>query len=117
LAVIEHKEKRLRKTKAAAKAVAAEEQFEIPEDLELTPSTNHHKELADARRELLIGFQDRAVKSIVVDLNAVAAKYHKVDDPKGYSLKKAQLTCGGSLLRKVRSVIAPRGRQIDLIFV
>jgi len=101
LAVIEHKEKRLRKTKAAAKAVAAEEQFEIPEDLELQPEHQViHKELADARRELLIGFQDRAVKSIVVDLNAVAAKYHKVDDPERILAKEGAADRGAHCCAK-----------------
>jgi E3 ubiquitin-protein ligase SHPRH len=98
LAALEHKEKKLRKTKVAAKAAAAEE-IEIPEGLELQPE--HEviaKELADARRVLLMDFEGRAVKSIMVDLTAVAAKCPRDDDPEKLLAKD-----GATALRRLIS--------------
>ena len=99
LATLEDKEKKLRKTKAAAKAVAAEEAFETPEDLELQPEHEViRKELADARRALLVDFEGRAVRSIMVDLTRVAAKCVREEDPEKLLAKN-----GAAALRRLIS--------------
>ena len=86
LAVHDAREHKHRKTAAAAKAVALE-----ADELDLILETEHvdlqpeHEvlktELMDARKTLLLDFAGRAVKSIVVDLTAVAAKIAKDTDP------------------------------------
>ncbi|THH15865.1 hypothetical protein EW146_g4683 [Bondarzewia mesenterica] len=83
LAAHESKEKKLRNTKAAVKAAAAlDEGVEIPEDVELQPEHEILRlELAELRKELLATFEGRAVKSIIVELTAVAAKIARDDDP------------------------------------
>jgi E3 ubiquitin-protein ligase SHPRH len=83
LAVHDAKERKRRKTTAAAKAIAAEPDAELlNEDIELQPEHEVLKgELTLTRNALLEKFMGRAVKSIVVDLTAVVAKISKDDDP------------------------------------
>ena len=103
LAVHDAKERKRRKTAAAAKAIALEPD---EPDLELEaeviePQPEHDvlkKELTDARKALLIDFGGRAVKSIVVDLTAVAAKIAKEEDPEKILAKE-----GISSLRRLMS--------------
>jgi E3 ubiquitin-protein ligase SHPRH len=85
LAVHDARERKHRKTAAAAKAVTLElDESDLPvtEDIELQPEHEVLKtELMDARKTLSMRFSGRAVKSIVVDLTAVAAKINKETDP------------------------------------
>lgn len=54
----------------------------VTEDIEIEPEHEVLKtNLMDARKTLLMNFAGRAVKSIVVDLTAVAAKIAKETDP------------------------------------
>lgn len=90
LAVHDARERKRRKTAAAAAAAAKAITMELDEpdleqvieDIELQPEHEVlKKELADARKTLLMSFTGRAVKSFMVDLMAVAAKVTKEDDP------------------------------------
>jgi len=86
LAVHDARERKRRKTAAAAKAVTLEvDELDlglVTEDIELQPEHEVLKtNLMDARKTLLMNFAGRAVKSIVVDLTAVAAKIAKETDP------------------------------------
>jgi E3 ubiquitin-protein ligase SHPRH len=86
LAVHDARERKHRKTAAAAKAVTMESDEPdlglLTEDIELQPEHEVLKmKLMDARKTLLMKFAGRAVKSIVVDLTAVAAKITKETDP------------------------------------
>ena len=86
LAVHDAKERKRRKTAAAAKAVTLElDKLDLglmTEDIELQPEHEVLKiNLMDARKALLMNVAGRAVKSIVVDLTAVAAKITKETDP------------------------------------
>lgn len=86
LAVHDARERKHRKTAAAAKAVTLEsDELDlglVTEDIELQPEHEVLKtNLMDARKTLLMKFAGRAVKSIVVDLTAVAAKITRETDP------------------------------------
>jgi E3 ubiquitin-protein ligase SHPRH len=86
LAVHDARERKHRKTAAAAKAVTLESDEldlgPVTEDIELQPEHEVLKtNLVDARKTLSMNFAGRAVKSIVVDLTAVAAKISKETDP------------------------------------
>jgi E3 ubiquitin-protein ligase SHPRH len=85
LAVHNARERKRRKTAAAAKAVTLEDESDlglVTEDIELQPEHEVLKtELMDARKTLLMAFAGRAVKSIVVDLTLVAAKITRETDP------------------------------------
>jgi len=86
LAVHDAKERKRRKTAAAAKATTVALDLLDPglmtEDIELQPQHEVlEKELVNARKALLMKSGGRAVKSIVVELTAVVAKIAKDDDP------------------------------------
>jgi E3 ubiquitin-protein ligase SHPRH len=86
LAVHDARERKHRKTAAAAKAVTWDSDKPdlglVTEDFELRPEHEVLKmKLMDARKTLLMNFAGRAVKSIVVDLTAVVAKIAKETDP------------------------------------
>ena len=86
LAVHNARERKHRKTGAAAKAVTLEsDELDlglVTEDIELQPEHEViNTNLMDARKTLLMNIAGRAVKSIVVDLTAVAAKITKETDP------------------------------------
>jgi E3 ubiquitin-protein ligase SHPRH len=90
LAAHDAREKKLRHTKAAMKAAAAATalisgargNLEIPEVIELQPEHEAlHKDLSATRKDLLMQFNGRAVKSVMVDLSAVAIKIRKDEDP------------------------------------
>jgi len=86
LAVHDARERKHRKTVAAAKAVTLESDEPdlglMTKDIELQPEHEVLKtELMDARKALSMNFAGRAVKSIVVDLSAVAAKITRDTDP------------------------------------
>ena len=84
LAAHDVREKKLRHTKAARRAAEAALQtdFEAVGDVELEPEHEVlHKQLSDKRKELIQPFQGRAIKSIVFDLNAVAARIPNDKDP------------------------------------
>ena len=83
LAVHDGRERKRRKTTAAAKATAAEPDAGLlTRDIELQPE---HEvltgELTLIRKALLEKSMGRAVKSVVVDLSAVVAKISKDEDP------------------------------------
>ena len=85
LAVHDARERKHRKTAAAAKAVTMESDepdLGLTGDIKIQPENEVLKmKLMDARKTLLMKFAGRAVKSIVVDLTAVAAKITKETDP------------------------------------
>jgi E3 ubiquitin-protein ligase SHPRH len=103
LAVHDAREHRHRKTTAAAKAITLEsdepDRRVVTEDVELQPEHEVLKmKLMDARKTLLMNVAGRAVKSIVVDLTAVAAKITKENDPEKILAKE-----GVSSLRRLMS--------------
>ncbi|KAF9484752.1 hypothetical protein BDN70DRAFT_849017 [Pholiota conissans] len=78
------KEKHARQTKAAMKAASAAvdlpEIFETPEGLEIEPKHEViHSDLTRLRKDLLVNLNQRAVKSILVDLNNI---YISISEPK-----------------------------------
>lgn len=95
------KETKARKTKAAAKATAAaldEEELLMVADIDLQPEHQVlQKELSDERKENLEDFDSsRAIRSVMVDLNNIAAKIAKEDDPEKIIAKE-----GASDLRRL----------------
>ena len=95
LAAHDVREKKLRHTKAARKAALAAASLHadalIPEDVEMQPEHEVlHKTLSDERKDLIkqFQFQGRAIRSIVFDLNAVAAKVHIDKDPEKINARK-----------------------------
>ncbi len=103
------KETKTRKTKAAAKATAAalmdEEELLMVDDIDLQPEHQVlQKELSDERKEILEDFDSsRAIRSVMVDLNNIAAKIAKEDDPERIIAKE-----GASDLRRL---MAEQGRH------
>jgi E3 ubiquitin-protein ligase SHPRH len=109
LAIHDARERKRRKTTAAAKAIATEldeaDTGLLIEDIEVQPEHEVlEKELTDARKNLLKNFGGRAVKSVVVDLTAVAAKIPREDedDP-----EKVLAKAGASRLRGLMSAQGP----------
>jgi E3 ubiquitin-protein ligase SHPRH len=109
LAIHDARERKRRKTTAAAKAIATEldeaDTGLLIEDIEVRPEHEVlEKELTGARKNLLKNFGGRAVKSVVVDLTAVAAKFSKdkEDDP-----EKVLAKAGASRLRGLMSAQGP----------
>jgi E3 ubiquitin-protein ligase SHPRH len=87
LATHDYREKKLRHTKAAIKAAnaaaALRATFDIPEDDDLEPEYEVlHKELSDKRKALIKPFEGRALKSVLFDLNAIAARLRDNDKEK-----------------------------------
>ncbi|KAH9964865.1 SNF2 family N-terminal domain-containing protein [Russula dissimulans] len=113
LAVHHAKERKHRKTAAAAKAAIVDLDLPDPglmaEDIGLQPQ--HEvlgKELMNARKALLMRSGGRAVKSIVVELTAVVAKIAKDDDPEKILARE-----GVSSLRRFMSAQATINDQIE----
>lgn len=82
LAAHEGREKRFRKTKAAARALKSKIQveLEVSNDVEVQPEHEVlHGQLLDQRKELQLS--GRALKSVMVDLTSVAAGIAKENDP------------------------------------
>lgn len=83
LAAHEGREKRTRKTRAAARAklrAQTQNHFEVPDDVEVQPQHEVlHEQLLEQRKELQL--PGRALKSVMVDLSAVAAGIPKENDP------------------------------------
>jgi E3 ubiquitin-protein ligase SHPRH len=62
----------------------------IPNEIERQPEYEVlHKELSDERKELLKQFQGRALKSVLFDMNAAAARIYNENDPEKIILRKA----------------------------
>ncbi|KAH9001925.1 SNF2 family N-terminal domain-containing protein [Lactarius hatsudake] len=111
LAVHDAKERKRRKTTAAVNAIAGDEPNAdlFTEDIELQPEHEVLRgELMHTRKALLEKFMGRAVKSIVVDLSAVAAKITKDDDPEKILARE-----GVSSLRRFMSAQATLNNQIE----
>ncbi|KAG2135375.1 SNF2 family N-terminal domain-containing protein [Suillus bovinus] len=84
LAAHDAREHKSRQTKAAARAAARamSEEFEIPEDIEVQPQHEVlHRDLTEQRKDLHDQFSGRALRSIMVDLSAVAARIASEKDP------------------------------------
>jgi E3 ubiquitin-protein ligase SHPRH len=110
LAVHDAKERKRRKTAAAAKAISLEladepdlELATVTDDIEPQPEYDVLKEeLMDVRKALLMHSERRAVKSILVDLMAVTTTIVKEDDPEkilakgGMSSLRRLMTAQGS---------------------
>ncbi|KAJ7636011.1 SNF2 family N-terminal domain-containing protein [Mycena polygramma] len=114
LAAHDARERKLRHTKAAIKAAAAlDTPLELPEDMELQPEHEVlHKNLSEMRKNFLPKLYGRAIKSVVLDLAAMAGRIHKETDPQKIALKKAVLdlrrliTEQGTLLDKLEADLA-----------
>lgn len=78
LAVHDGREQKVRRTKAAARAAALaiqDEEFEIPEDVDVQPQHEVlHQELMEQRKEIHAQCSGRALKSVMVDLSVVAVR-------------------------------------------
>ncbi|OCH83870.1 hypothetical protein OBBRIDRAFT_786844 [Obba rivulosa] len=113
LAAHDVKEKKARRTKAAQRAEEAmlEEQhlleLETLEDEERQPEHQVlEKELAEERKALLEAFDPgRAIRSVMVDLNNIAARIIKEDDPEKIIAKD-----GSS---RLRTLIAEQSKLMD----
>ncbi|KAF8153782.1 SNF2 family N-terminal domain-containing protein [Crassisporium funariophilum] len=84
LAAHDDREKHLRRTKAALNATlfTEEDGIEMPEGLNMKPEHEVlHKELSDRRKDILSELQGRAIKSILVDLNAASARILQKSTP------------------------------------
>lgn len=86
LAVLDVKEKKARRTKASRKAAtAAADEDAIMSLGDIDPQPEHDeliKELQDARKALLEDFDSsRAMRSVMIDLNNVAARITREEDP------------------------------------
>ncbi|KAI0246671.1 SNF2 family N-terminal domain-containing protein [Lactifluus subvellereus] len=113
LAIHDAREHKHRKTTAAAKAMAAEldepDAGLLTEDIEMQPEHEVlKKELMDARKSLLKNSGGRAIKSVLVNLTAVAAKVPKEEDP-----EKVLAKAGASSLRGLMSAQATINDQIE----
>jgi E3 ubiquitin-protein ligase SHPRH len=116
LAVHDARERKRRKTAAATKAISLSLELVDEPDLglatvtdDMEPQPEHgtlKKELMDTRMTLLTDFGGRAVKTIMVDLMAIAAKIVKEDDPEkilakgGMSSLRQLMTAQGSWYSK-----------------
>lgn len=92
LAAHEGKEKKIRKTKAAARAkFRMQENLELPDDIEVQPQHEVlYGQLLEQRKELQLS--GRALKSVMVDLSAVAARIPKENDPEKIIAKNGAAT-------------------------
>ncbi|KAG2078621.1 hypothetical protein BDR04DRAFT_1087088 [Suillus decipiens] len=86
LAAHDAREHKARRTKAAARAAARvmseDLDFEIPDDVEVQPQHEVlHRDLTEQRKDLHDQFSGRALRSIMVDLSAVAARIASDKDP------------------------------------
>jgi len=87
LAAHDAREKKIRHTKAAMKAAAAAIDLRATkldtDDMERLPEHDIlHKELGNERKALLRQFQGRALKSVLIDLNAMANRMGDKDPEK-----------------------------------
>ncbi|KAI0060074.1 hypothetical protein BV25DRAFT_1956450 [Artomyces pyxidatus] len=115
LAAHDAKERKYRKTKAALKATAAflddDEDVDVimNEDVELQPEHEVLKtELGNARKTLLEQYEGRAVKSVMVDLTAIAAKIVRDDDKEKIIAKD-----GAMKLRRLMTIQVNINDQIE----
>ncbi|KAG1750477.1 SNF2 family N-terminal domain-containing protein [Suillus paluster] len=85
LAAHDAREHKVRRTKAAARAAAQampDEDIEFPEDIEVQPQHEVlHRDLTELRKDLHNQFSGRALRSVMVDLSAVAARITNDKDP------------------------------------
>ncbi|OBZ74793.1 putative ATP-dependent helicase IRC20 [Grifola frondosa] len=112
LAAHDAKEAKSRRTKAAHKANTG---FFGGETVELDPMDSvefmpvHEvleKELADERKALLGNFDPgRAIKSVMVDLNSIAVRINREDDPEKIAAKDGAT--------QLRALIADQGKLMD----
>lgn len=103
LAVLDVKEKKARKTKASRKAAAAlydEDALMVAGDIELEPENQIlHKELHEARKAILEDSDpSRAIRSVMIDLNNLAARITRKNDP-----EKMRAADGAKKLRELTS--------------
>ncbi|TFK50586.1 hypothetical protein OE88DRAFT_1631458 [Heliocybe sulcata] len=98
------KEKKKRKTRTAQEAAADEESEE--DDVELQPEHEVlQKQLKEARIALRQAFTGRAVKSVMIDLQAAGARILKDDDPEKSLIKQA--------VKDLRQLINSQSHLID----
>ncbi|KAF9238471.1 SNF2 family N-terminal domain-containing protein [Melanogaster broomeanus] len=87
LAAHDAREKKARRTKAALAAAAtaaahAQDELEVPEDVDVQPEHEVlYKNLMEERKELFMQSSGRALKSVMVELNGVAALLPRDTDP------------------------------------
>ncbi|KAF5378608.1 hypothetical protein D9615_007143 [Tricholomella constricta] len=110
LAAHDIREKKLRHTKAAMNAANAVKEtlaeLQVPEDVELQPEHEVlHLQLSKKRKALLELLEGRAVKSVLVALNAAAMRITKDSDPEKLALKEA--------VARLRHLIADQGPLMD----
>lgn len=108
LAALDVKEKKARRTKAANKATEAlleDEVLKVINDLEAQPENQVlHKELHDERKAILdAGDPSRAVRSVMVDLNNIAARIARKTDPEKITAANA--------VKKLRDLLSEQGTR------
>jgi E3 ubiquitin-protein ligase SHPRH len=105
LAVHDSQERTVRRTRVAAFAATRaipDDDFEIPEDVDVQPQNEVlHRELTEQRKEIREQFSERALKSAMVDLSVVAARIVSTKD-----LEKIIARDGANSLR---TLIAQQG--------
>ncbi|KDR77994.1 hypothetical protein GALMADRAFT_244962 [Galerina marginata CBS 339.88] len=90
LATHDVREKQVRQTKAAMRAAAVDDDFDIPEGLEIQPEHEVlHKELSTQRKNILLKLQGRAIKSMLIELNAISMRIINDKDPERVIIKEA----------------------------
>ncbi|KAF7799206.1 hypothetical protein EIP86_010437 [Pleurotus ostreatoroseus] len=110
LAALDVKEKKARRTKAANKAAEAlleDEVLKVINDLEVQPENQVlHKELHDERKAILdAGDPSRAVRSVMVDLNNIAARIPRKNDPEKI------IAVGGA--QKLRELLSEENKLME----
>jgi E3 ubiquitin-protein ligase SHPRH len=131
LAVHDAREHKRRKTAVATKANTLSLSLADEPDLglvtvtdDIEPQPEHDalkKELMDARKILSTNFEGRAVKSVLVDLMAVAAKIVKEEDPEkilakgGMSSLRRLMTAQGSYSKRKCSHMTRLSHPSDFI--
>ncbi|KII84144.1 hypothetical protein PLICRDRAFT_179819 [Plicaturopsis crispa FD-325 SS-3] len=107
LAAHDGKEKKTRKTKAALEAAqSAAEQLDLPEGVDIQPEHEVlHKALSDERKELIEPFEGRALKSVMIDLSAIAAKIANDKDTEKILIRQS--------VAELRQLINAQGSLMD----
>ncbi|KAH7925001.1 hypothetical protein BV22DRAFT_1034512 [Leucogyrophana mollusca] len=102
LAAHDAREHKFRRTKAALAAAQVMPDLQIPDDVDVQPQHEVlHKDLAEQRKSLRDQFPGRALKSVMVDLSAVAASISNDRDLEKIIAKNAAASLRSLIARQV----------------
>jgi E3 ubiquitin-protein ligase SHPRH len=105
LAAHDAKERKLRRTKAAAQAMAAEVENKDEDEIEQDPRHDIlYRDLSEQRNALITPFQGRALKSVLFDLNSAATRIVSDKDPENVIIRRC--------VQSLRQLIAAQGRSL-----